>query len=125
VARSSVGRYRLHLGLRGLWVVAEALHSGCEQESRKNLGQTSLLPFGIPPPNPVILLSLAEPPARILASRRSLRMRACSAALDGGELAALLGGEEMTGVSGVSAIFDISQRHAESGLRSSNSLQVL
>lgn len=56
----------------------------------------------MPPPNPVILFSLAEPPALILASRRSLRMRACSAALDGGELASP-GDEEGTGV--VSAIF--------------------
>jgi hypothetical protein len=62
---------------------------------------TKCLPFGIPPPNPVILFSLAEPPALIFASRRSLRMRACSAALDGGELA-LLGDEDGTGV--VSAI---------------------
>jgi hypothetical protein len=57
----------------------------------------------MPPPNPVILFSLAEPPALILASRRSLRMRACSAALDGGELALL--GDEGTGV--LSAIFSI------------------
>ncbi len=32
----------------------------------------------------MILFSLAEPPARILASRRSFRILACSAALDGG-----------------------------------------
>jgi hypothetical protein len=59
------------------------------------------LPFGTPPPNPLILLSLAEPPALILASRRSLRMRACSAALEGGELAGALGEEDTMGVSGV------------------------
>lgn len=55
------------------------------------------IPFGIPPPNPVILFSLAEPPALILASLRSLRMRACSAALEGGELATS-GDEDGTGV---------------------------
>jgi len=54
--------------------------------------------FGIPPPSPVILFRRAEPPARILASRRSLRMRACSAALEGGVL-----GEE-DGAGGVSAM---------------------
>ena len=48
---------------------------------------------------PVILLSRAEPPALILASRRSFRIRACSAALEGGVLAS----EEATGV--VSAMF--------------------
>jgi hypothetical protein len=60
------------------------------------------IPFGIPPPNPVILFSLAEPPALIFASLRSLRMRACSAALEGGELATS-GDEDGTGV--VSAMF--------------------
>lgn len=44
-------------------------------------------PRFIPPPRPEILLSRAEPPALIFASRRSLRMRACSAALEGGVLA--------------------------------------
>lgn len=34
------------------------------------------------PPMPVILFSLADPPALILASLRSLRKRACSAARD-------------------------------------------
>lgn len=67
----------------------------------KGYGGLRCLPFGIPPPNPVILFNLADPPALILASRRSLRMRACSAALEGGELA-LLGEEDGTGV--VSAI---------------------
>jgi hypothetical protein len=57
------------------------------------------MPLCIPPPKPVILFNLAEPPARILASRRSFRMRACSAALDGG----VLGSED--GGGGVSAIF--------------------
>lgn len=37
-------------------------------------------PLWRPPPSPVILFSLALPPALIFASRRSLRMRACSAA---------------------------------------------
>jgi hypothetical protein len=60
----------------------------------------------MPPPNPVILFNLAEPPALILASRRSLRMRACSAALEGGELAVL--GEDGTGVP--SAIFEVRLR---------------
>jgi hypothetical protein len=46
----------------------------------------------------VILLSRADPPALILASRRSFRMRACSAALEGG----VLGAEDET--CGVSAI---------------------
>jgi len=65
----------------------------------------------MPPPNPVILFNLAEPPALILASRRSLRIRACSAALEGGELAGTLGEEGMAGVSGVvSAIFTIFRR---------------
>ena len=80
-------------------------------EPIKKQGKRSCLPFGTPPPSPVILFNLAEPPALILASRRSLRMRACSAALEGGELAAMLGEEGMTGVSGVvSAIFDVFQR---------------
>jgi len=57
------------------------------------------MPLCIPPPKPVILFNLAEPPARILASRRSFRMRACSAAFDGG----VLGSED--GGGGVSAIF--------------------
>jgi hypothetical protein len=61
----------------------------------------------MPPPNPVILFNLAEPPALILASRRSLRMRACSAALEGGELASL-GEEDGTGV--LSAIFEVRLR---------------
>ena len=38
------------------------------------------IPPGTRPPRPVILLSLAEPPALSFASRRSLRRRACSAA---------------------------------------------
>jgi hypothetical protein len=42
------------------------------------------LPRETPPPNPVILFSRADPPARILASRRSLRSLACSEALEGG-----------------------------------------
>ena len=58
------------------------------------------MPLWTPPPKPVILFSLAEPPARILASRRSFRMRACSAALDGG----VLGSED--GGGGVSAIVE-------------------
>lgn len=56
------------------------------------------VPLGMPPPSPVILFSRAEPPARILASRRSLRSRACSAALEGG----VGGSEDM--VVGVSAM---------------------
>lgn len=44
------------------------------------------------------MFNLAEPPARIFASRRSLRIRAWSAALEGG----VLGSEE--GAGGVSAI---------------------
>jgi hypothetical protein len=51
----------------------------------------------MPPPNPVILFSLAEPPALIFVSLRSFRMRACSAALEGGELATS-GDEDGTGV---------------------------
>jgi hypothetical protein len=58
------------------------------------------MPLWTPPPKPVILFNLADPPARILASRRSFRMRACSAALDGG----VLGSED--GGGGVSAIVD-------------------
>jgi len=74
----------------------------------KKQGKRSCLPFWTPPPSPVILFNLAEPPALILASRRSLRMRACSAALEGGELAGTSGEEDMMGVSGLlSAIFDI------------------
>jgi hypothetical protein len=51
----------------------------------------------------VILLRRALPPAFILASRRSFRMRACSAALDGG----VLGSEDICG--GVSAISNLVQ----------------
>jgi hypothetical protein len=51
-----------------------------------------------PPPRPEILFKRAEPPALIFASRRSLRMRAWSAALEGGVLAS----DEVAG--GVSAI---------------------
>ncbi len=46
----------------------------------------SKVPLFSPPPSPEILFSRAEPPALILASRRSLRMRACSDALEGGAL---------------------------------------
>jgi hypothetical protein len=59
---------------------------------------TACSPRFTPPPKPVILFNLADPPARIFASRLSLRMRACSAALDGGVLAS----EDAMGV--VSAI---------------------
>lgn len=52
-------------------------------------------PLWMPPPRPVILFNLAEPPALIFASRFSFRSLACSAALDGGLLA---------GSTGVSAI---------------------
>lgn len=38
---------------------------------------------GRPPPMPVIRSSRDDPPARILASRRSRRIRACSEAADG------------------------------------------
>jgi hypothetical protein len=60
------------------------------------------MPRCTPPPKPVILFSRAEPPARIFASRRSLRILAWSAALDGGVLG-VPGSEEGIGV--VSAIF--------------------
>jgi hypothetical protein len=63
------------------------------------------VPLWKPPPRPVILFNLAEPPARILASRRSFRMRACSAALEGG----VLGSED--GGGGVSAIVDYSNKN--------------
>lgn len=53
-----------------------------------------------PPPSPVILFNLEVPPAFILASRRSRRMRACSEALDGGVAA----GEDVVG--GVSAMLE-------------------
>jgi hypothetical protein len=53
-----------------------------------------------PPPSPVILFNLEVPPALILASRRSRRMRACSEALDGGVAA----GEDVVG--GVSAMLE-------------------
>lgn len=54
------------------------------------------LPLWIPPPRPVILFNLAEPPALIFASRFSFRSLACSAALEGGLLA---GSAEVVGVS--------------------------
>jgi hypothetical protein len=44
------------------------------------------------------LFKRAEPPARILASRRSLRMRACSDALDGAEVASDEGGGGVSGI---------------------------
>jgi len=53
-----------------------------------------------PPPRPEILFSLAEPPARILASRLSLRIRACSETLEVGVSAP---GDD-DGIGGVSAI---------------------
>lgn len=40
------------------------------------------LPPTMRPPMPLILFKRAEPPALIFASRRSLRRRACSAALE-------------------------------------------
>lgn len=52
----------------------------------------------MPPPRPVILSNLAEPPALIFASRFSFRSLACSAALDGGLLA---GSAEGVGVSAI------------------------
>lgn len=42
----------------------------------------------------MILFNRADPPARILASRRSLRMRACSDAVEGG----VLGSDDAFGV---------------------------
>jgi len=48
----------------------------------------------------VILLSLAEPPARILASRLSLRIRACSETLEVGADAS----DDEDGIGGVSAM---------------------
>ena len=51
-----------------------------------------------PPPSPVILFNLDVPPAFILASRRSRRIRACSEALEGG----VLPGDDVVG--GVSAM---------------------
>lgn len=44
-----------------------------------------VLPRWTPPPRPVILFNRAEPPALILASRRSFLIRACSAALSAAE----------------------------------------
>lgn len=44
------------------------------------------VPLCNPPPSPVILFNLDAPPALILASRRSLRIRACSEALGEGVL---------------------------------------
>lgn len=58
------------------------------------------IPRSTPPPRPEILFSLAEPPARILASRLSLRIRACSETLEDG--ASEPGDED--GMGGVSAI---------------------
>ena len=58
-------------------------------------------PRSTPPPRPEILFSLAEPPARILASRLSLRIRACSETLEVGVSAP---GDD-DGIGGVSAIF--------------------
>ncbi len=79
-----------------MWVVEEALVLLDKQVNMYGMIYWSI-PFGMPPPNPVILFSLAEPPALIFASLRSFRMRACSAALDGGELATS-GDEDGTGV---------------------------
>jgi hypothetical protein len=84
-----------------MWVVEEALDLLDRQVNMYGMIDWSI-PFGMPPPSPVILFSLAEPPALIFASLRSLRMRACSAALDGGELATS-DDEDGTGV--VSAMF--------------------
>ena len=58
-------------------------------------------PRSTPPPRPVILLSLAGPPARILASRLSLRSRACSETLEVGA-----SGDDV-GIGGVSAMFGL------------------
>ena len=52
-----------------------------------------------PPFKDVILSSLAEPPATILALRRSLRKRACSCALDSGLLLLAVGGVGLEGAS--------------------------
>jgi hypothetical protein len=79
-----------------MWVVVEALVLLDRQVNMYGMIDWSI-PFGMPPPNPVILFSLAEPPALIFASLRSFRMRACSAALEGGELATS-GDEDGTGV---------------------------
>jgi hypothetical protein len=68
---------------------------GCERSVENNK------PRWIPPPRPVILFNLAEPPARILASRRSFRILAWSAALDGGVVV------PEDGAGGVSAILGI------------------
>ena len=84
-----------------MWVVVEALVLLDRQVNMYGMIDWSI-PFGMPPPNPVILFSLAEPPALIFASLRSFRMRACSAALEGGELETS-GDEDGTGV--VSAMF--------------------
>jgi len=55
------------------------------------------VPRFIPPPKPVILSKRADPPALIFASRRSFRMRAWSAALEGAVLG-VPGSEEGMGV---------------------------
>jgi hypothetical protein len=89
---------------RLLWRLCVNCQLPCSTEEYREIGRTGGLPFGAPPPKPVILFNLAEPPALILASRRSLRMRACSAALEGGELP--VHGEDGTGV--VSAILSYS-----------------
>lgn len=62
---------------------ASALAGGSGRGSEENSSQGAVIPvvpFGIFPATPVILSKRDEPPAFILASRRSLRSRACSAA---------------------------------------------
>jgi hypothetical protein len=63
-----------HVGV-GLWLSCRPA-----AQTRRSLN----IPRETPPPKPVILSSRADPPARILSSRRSLRSLACSAALEGG-----------------------------------------
>lgn len=82
----------------------------CQSKMHKCGRIQSNVPLWMPPPSPVILFNLAEPPARIFASRRSLRIRAWSAALEGG----VLGSEEGTG-GGVSAILAVFLRPVGGG----------
>ena len=58
-------------------------------------------PLWMPPPRPVILFNLADPPALIFASLFSFRSLACSAALEDAASGA--------GEAGLSAIMSLSQ----------------
>lgn len=70
-----MGLQRAGSASSAVWVVVTG-YKGEELEGGSPSGEGR-------PPTPVIFESLAEPPARILASRRSRRMRACSEATEG------------------------------------------